>query len=282
MKLATRIFRRSDWYVTSPFGPRTPINTSAGTTKSFHNGCDYGTHGSKWAQYALEDGVVESAGRDSSGGIFAWVKYPRLGFRLLHYHLDSVKVRTGQTVNKDTVIGYTGTTGMSTGIHLHLGKRAIGSSAYVNPHTYDYVEAITPAPSPAPSNYFGKGTRVVLNGRLYRNSAGEGAGAYVTNRITNITRVAEGTKCPYNTTGDLGWMEASAVTLYTEPVDNSIKVGDIVVPISLRSYSGVRLVQYDKNYVVTEISGNRAVLKANRNGKLITWAAMNINNIRRV
>lgn len=275
MKLATRIFRRSDWYVTSPFGNRKDPITGA---QLFHSGCDYGTHATKWPQYALEDGVVESAGKDGSGGIFAWVKYPRLGFRLLHYHLDSVKVVTGQTVNKDTLIGYTGTTGRSTGIHLHLGMRMIGNSTYVNPHSYDYVEAS----APAPSNYFGKGTRVVLNGRLYRNSAGEGAGAYVTNRITNITRVAEGTKCPYNTTGDLGWMEASAVTLYTEPVDNSIKVGDIVVPISLRSYSGVRLVQYDKNYVVTEILGNRAVLKANRNGKLITWAAMNINNIRRV
>ena len=282
MKLATRIFRRSDWYVTSPFGPRTQINTRAGTTGSFHNGCDYGTHVTKWAQYALEDGIVESAGKDSSGGIFAWIKYPRLGFRLLHYHLDSVAVRTGQTVNKDTVIGYTGTTGRSTGIHLHLGKRAIGSSAYVDPHTYDYVEATTPAPAPAPSSYFGKGTRVVLNGRLYRNSAGEGAGAYVTNRITNITRVAEGTKCPYNTTGDLGWMEASAVTLYTEPVDNSIKVNDIVVPISLRSYNGARVVQYDKNYVVKEISGDRAVLKANRGGNLITWCAMNVNNLRKV
>src|SRR5574344_361733 len=140
MKLATRIFRRSDWYVTSPFGPRTPIKTSAGTTGSFHNGCDYGTHVTKWAQYALEDGIVESAGKDSSGAIFTWVKYPRLGFRLLHYHLDSVSVKTGQKVNKDTILGYTGTTGNSTGIHLHLGMRNIGSSVYLDPEKYDYKE----------------------------------------------------------------------------------------------------------------------------------------------
>jgi murein DD-endopeptidase MepM/ murein hydrolase activator NlpD len=146
MKLATRIFRRSDWYVTSPFGWRKdPISGE----QKFHSGCDYGTNVQKWGQYALEDGVVESAGKDSSGGIFAWVKYPRLGFRLLHYHLDSLCVRTGQVVNKDTLIGYTGTTGYSTGIHLHLGKKAIGSSTYEDPHPYDYQEAVETTPTPS-------------------------------------------------------------------------------------------------------------------------------------
>lgn len=160
MKLATRIFRRNDWYVTSPFGYRKdPIS---GVTK-FHNGCDYGTNIQKWPQYALEDGVVESAGKDSSGGIFAWVKYPRLGFRLLHYHLDSVAVRTGQVVNKYTLIGYTGTTGYSTGIHLHLGKRAIGSTTYDDPHLYDYQEAVTPTP-PTPGKSIEEVAREVIRG----------------------------------------------------------------------------------------------------------------------
>lgn len=276
MKLATRIFRRSDWYVTSPFGNRKDPITGA---QLFHSGCDYGTNREKWKQYALEDGIVESAGKDGSGGIFAWVRYPRLGFRLLHYHLDSVKVVTGQTVNKDTLIGYTGTTGRSTGIHLHLGMRMIGNSTYVNPHSYDYVEKVIPAPSPLK---FNKHDRVIINGVLHLNSAGDKPGQTVKNKDTFITRVAPGTKCPYNTTGDLGWMEEKSITKYTEATPAAIKVNDIVVPISLRSYNGTRLVQYDKNYVVTEISGNRAVLKANRNGKLITWAAMNINNIRRV
>ena len=35
-------------------------------------------------------------------------------------------------------------------------------------------------------------------------------------KITNITRVATGAKHPYNTTGDLGWMNASDITKYEE------------------------------------------------------------------
>ena len=140
MKLASRIFKRDNWYVTSEFGYRDSIKTSAGTTDTFHNGCDYGTHGEKWKQYALENGTVESAGTDSYGGKFAWIKYPRLNIKLLHYHLDSVKVKKGQSVNSDTVIGTTGMTGMATGIHLHLGMKYLNSNKYVDPHKYDYKE----------------------------------------------------------------------------------------------------------------------------------------------
>ncbi len=147
MKLASRIFRRDDWYVTSPFGYRDAVYDSKGNKVSSagtHNGCDYGTRGQKWTQYALEDGIVLSAGRDNQGAIFAWIRYPRIGIELLHYHLDSVLVKTGQAVTKNTIIGYTGTTGPSTGIHLHLGMRKIGSTKYYDPHSYDYSEYVAP------------------------------------------------------------------------------------------------------------------------------------------
>lgn len=38
-----------------------------------------------------------------------------------YYHLDSLKVKLGQKVNIDTIIGFTGKTGQSTGVHLHFG-----------------------------------------------------------------------------------------------------------------------------------------------------------------
>ena len=59
------------------------------------------------------------------------------------------------------------------------------------------------------------------------------------------------------------------------------KEGDIVVPTKLISYDGTPLVQYDETYVITQIIGDRAVLAANRDGNLITWAAMNTNDIRK-
>lgn len=283
MRLAERIFRRTDFVVTSKFGPRNAIYNSNGVLiapAGFHNGEDYGTHGNKWPQYALENGVVESSGRDSSGAIFAWVKYPRLGIRVLHYHLNSVSVRANQSVNKDTIIGYTGTTGDSTGIHLHLGLRYIGNSSYSDPAKYNYNEKVIVIP---PVNTkFKKGDKVIITGKLYGNAAGKSMGRTVSNITTYITRVAPGTKCPYNTTGDLGWMTEDSIKLFKKPIDNSIKVGDYVVPITLRSYNGTRIVQFDKKYVVTEIVGNKCVLKAYRNGNLYTWAYMNIANIRKV
>ena len=48
MKLAERIFRRNDYYITSKFGKRNVITTSAGTTNAFHGGVDYGTKNEKW------------------------------------------------------------------------------------------------------------------------------------------------------------------------------------------------------------------------------------------
>ena len=137
MKLAERTFRRNDYAVTSAYGWRIhPVTKS----QSFHRGTDYGTKGQKWKQYALEDGVVLSAGVDRLGAnaIFAWVSYPRLGIKCLHYHLDQVYVKAGQRVNENTVIGLTGTTGRSTDIHLHLGVKSLKTNTYFDPETYNY------------------------------------------------------------------------------------------------------------------------------------------------
>lgn len=64
-----------------------------------------------------------------------------------------------------------------------------------------------------------------------------------------------------------------------EPVE--FKEGDIVVPTRLVDYNGTPLVQYDDNYVITQINGDRAVLSANRNGNLIVWASMNTKDIKK-
>lgn len=70
------------------------------------------------------------------------------------------------------------------------------------------------------------GDKVVLNGQLYGNAAGENPGQIVHNKITTITRVAEGHLYPYNTTGDLGWMAEACITPYKE--STTLQVGDKV------------------------------------------------------
>ena len=137
-KLSDLIFHNVAHKLTSPFGKRAVINTSAGATSSFHNGVDYGTFNRKIPQYAIEDGEVVSVGRDEAygGALFVWVKYPRLGIKLLHYHLDSYCVKAGQKVTEKTVLGYTGKTGRATGIHLHLGLKLLSGGGYIDPEEW--------------------------------------------------------------------------------------------------------------------------------------------------
>jgi hypothetical protein len=52
----------------------------------------------------------------------------------VYAHLDSTNVQEGQTVNKDTVVGMEGTTGASTGTHLHFEIMVNGQ--YVDPLAY--------------------------------------------------------------------------------------------------------------------------------------------------
>ena len=62
---------------------------------------------------------------------------------------------------------------------------------------------------------FKVGDSVVVNGSLYRSSNADSPVGSVKNRATKITRVAIGAKHPYNTTGDLGWMDEASVKAAT-------------------------------------------------------------------
>lgn len=75
----------------------------------------------------------------------------------------------------------------------------------------------TPKPTPGPSDKFNIGDRVVVNGPLYTNSNASSSAGSVSNKTTNITRKNPGSAHPYNTTGDLGWMDESSIRKAEEP-----------------------------------------------------------------
>lgn len=138
-KLSNDIFKNADHYITSPFGRRGSFSTSKGNTGSFHSGVDYGTNKLKIPQYAVAQGYIQSCGADSAaygGALYVWVVYPDLGVRMLHYHLDSIAVKSGQKVKKGTKLGCTGMSGKATGIHLHLGLKKTGSDTYIDPEEW--------------------------------------------------------------------------------------------------------------------------------------------------
>ena len=140
-----------------------------------------------------------------------------------------------------------------------------------------------PTPTPTPSDKFNIGDKVVINGDLYVSSTASSPSGSVSNKVTNITRKAPGTAHPYNTTGDLGWMDESSIRAYVEPTPTEdFKVGDKVVPIKLVDYNGTHLTQYDKEYTIMQIDKRGAVLGASRKGKLQVWAVLKLDNIKKV
>ena len=92
----------------------------------------------------------------------------------------------------------------------------------------DGGEKPDPKPEPTPCNGFNVGDEVIINGNLYISSNAMKPNGSVKNKRTKITRKVCGTAHPYNTTGDLGWMEEKDIKKYIEPQPDKLKVGDTV------------------------------------------------------
>ncbi len=126
--------------VTSSFGMR--MHPLLGFLK-MHKGMDIGApYGSPI--YAAMDGVVAQAGR--SGGYGNFVKLAHAGGLATGYgHMSRIAVRPGTRVRTGQVIGYVGSTGLSTGPHLHWEVWRNGAS--VNPRriSFDQVEQLSGA-----------------------------------------------------------------------------------------------------------------------------------------
>jgi murein DD-endopeptidase MepM/ murein hydrolase activator NlpD len=68
---------------------------------------------------AADNGTVVFAGEDGGYGNKVVIDHNN-GMRTLYAHLSSIDVSVGQTVQKGSKIGIMGSTGNSTGIHLHF------------------------------------------------------------------------------------------------------------------------------------------------------------------
>jgi len=124
-----------DFKITSPFGPRTHPITGA---QDNHNGTDLVMKSGKTDEPILapENGKVLTARKSSAagGGYGYYVKMEgKSGTVHLMAHLDkgSTTVKTGDTVKEGQVLGNMGTSGASTGVHLHWETRVDGK--FVDP-----------------------------------------------------------------------------------------------------------------------------------------------------
>ncbi|MDE2435735.1 MAG: M23 family metallopeptidase [Sphingomonadales bacterium] len=92
--------------------------------------------------YATADGVVSRADWFSSYGLFISLEHGA-EIQTRYGHLSRLNVAAGQAVHKGDVIGYVGTTGRSTGPHLHYEVRVAGNA--VNPIPYLQGQGQPPA-----------------------------------------------------------------------------------------------------------------------------------------
>ena len=115
---------------TSPFGWR--IHPIHGTSK-FHYGVDLAAP-TGTPIYATRSGTVDTASYQAGGaGNYVQINHGD-GYRSIYMHMTHYIVYPGQYVSQGQVIGYCGSTGGSTGPHLHFGISYNGS--YVNPANY--------------------------------------------------------------------------------------------------------------------------------------------------
>ncbi len=115
--------------ITSPFGMR--HNPVTGKYSS-HSGVDFGA-GQGTSIYACKSGTVTVAGYAEAWGYYVTINHGD-GYSTLYAHMTNYTVSTGDYVAQGDVIGYVGSTGWSTGPHLHLS--VLYNGAYVNPMNY--------------------------------------------------------------------------------------------------------------------------------------------------
>lgn len=115
--------------ITSSFGYRNSPTAGAST---YHRGIDIGASSGS-AIVAAADGVVTFAGYNSASGNYVILSHGG-GLFTVYCHCSSLLVSQGQNVSRGETIAKVGSTGISTGPHLHFAVQVNGS--YVDPMNY--------------------------------------------------------------------------------------------------------------------------------------------------
>lgn len=119
----------SRYWLSSPYGWRdSPFSTGK---RTFHGGMDMACANGT-PIYAALDGKVVAAGYNATYGNYVIISH-HSGYKTLYGHMSSINCRVGNFVYTNTMIGRVGSTGMSTGPHLHFTVYKNGKS--INPTT---------------------------------------------------------------------------------------------------------------------------------------------------
>lgn len=128
-------------FVTSEYGIREGIPCTAYSTSDthFHDGVDIAAESGTRIN-SVGDGVVVESGYSEDYGNYVVIKHPS-GASSKYGHCEDVSVGVGDTVKAGEQIGTVGSTGNSTGPHLHFGWDGNGDGKYNNPE-YDNPSSV--------------------------------------------------------------------------------------------------------------------------------------------
>lgn len=113
--------------ISSGFGMRSDPFTG---TRRFHNGIDVVNRAGTPVRAAMSGRVVHVENQPGNYGKFVIMRHPR-GFQTLYAHLDRIAVSTGQYLSQGQQVGALGSSGRSTGPHLHFS--IIENGQFVDP-----------------------------------------------------------------------------------------------------------------------------------------------------
>ncbi len=127
----------SSYTISSTFG-----QSGAYWSSGQHTGLDFAAPTGTLIK-AVHTGTITSAGWDGSYG-YKTVLTLDDGTEILYAHQSSISVSVGQKVNTGDVIGRVGSTGNSTGAHLHLEVHTGGSSTGIDPMAWLQSKGLNP------------------------------------------------------------------------------------------------------------------------------------------
>ena len=134
--MGSRFFKNySDYKITYPFGEREILGV-----REHHSGTDLiplaenGGAISDWV-VAFDAGEVIEAGYSARSGYYCKLRHDDTAVTLYcHFKKDTLRVKRGDRVARGEILGYMGSTGRSTGAHLHFGIAFFGE--YVDAEQY--------------------------------------------------------------------------------------------------------------------------------------------------
>lgn len=237
---AERLFHTlDDIFISSPYSNRiSPITGD----REFHEGVDYSANGKSIPIYALDDGEVLYEGYDNStGAIICYIRFPKLDDHVgLYYHLANTVINKGDKVTKDTKIGMMGSTGYSTGNHLHFDwfKYSDYNKGFYDREYEDFNEYIFPenrikVTAPVERNENTPQIRVIVDNLRIRTSSSINSSVigFVQNKgIYNDLEVCKENNYTWHRIADNQWiadneewLEILPITDYKKLYEKSLK-----------------------------------------------------------